>query len=329
MQIFISYAREDYQVAKRLFDSLKRIPGITPWLDKENLLPGMDWEYGIMVALEESRYIVIILSTNSVSKSGFVRREIKEALKRLDTFPPGSIFIIPARINDCVPNDSELKKLQWVDLFPDWDDGINKIARAIKYEQTKRSKSAKESIWAVTNILEHEFVPHYARLTKNEVLRRLTLDRDLAGLNLMDLDLQQLDLSEVNFQGTNLVAANLSGSDLSFANLKGANLERAELVRANVHGANLWGVNLWCANLKDIINLNSTASLEYTNFYRVEGFIQNQLSEIKLGNTISLSDYGSFLDFFRHVVGMSPDEIEAIFVWVKHEYFRSVLGRIF
>jgi len=55
MKIFISYAREDYDVAKRLFDSLKSVAELDPWLDKENLLPGVDWENEIFNVMEKSQ----------------------------------------------------------------------------------------------------------------------------------------------------------------------------------------------------------------------------------------------------------------------------------
>jgi hypothetical protein len=76
MKVFISYAREDYTSAKKLFDYLKRIDGIEPWLDKESLLPGMDWKYGIMVALRESRFVILLLSPCLIHKSGYVQHEM-------------------------------------------------------------------------------------------------------------------------------------------------------------------------------------------------------------------------------------------------------------
>ncbi len=38
-KVFISYAKEDYETAKRLYDDLKEA-GAEPWLDDEDLLSG-------------------------------------------------------------------------------------------------------------------------------------------------------------------------------------------------------------------------------------------------------------------------------------------------
>ena len=43
IMVFICYAREDLEEAKRLCDSLK-IVGLDPWFDKESLMPGQKWE---------------------------------------------------------------------------------------------------------------------------------------------------------------------------------------------------------------------------------------------------------------------------------------------
>ena len=44
--VFISYAREDFAKAKRLYEDLKEAR-IIPWLDKESLLPGQQWKTAI------------------------------------------------------------------------------------------------------------------------------------------------------------------------------------------------------------------------------------------------------------------------------------------
>ena len=53
--VFISYAREDFPAAKRIYDELRRA-GVEPWLDKESLLPGQKWK----VATSEQSEIVSI-----------------------------------------------------------------------------------------------------------------------------------------------------------------------------------------------------------------------------------------------------------------------------
>src|SRR5215510_9368098 len=112
MRIFISYAREDADHADRLYRALSEIEELSPWLDRQNLLPGSKWKDEILSAIEESRFVALILSTRSVSKTGFVQKEYQSAIDRLSYHPPGSTFLIPIRIEPCSPKHRELNELQ-------------------------------------------------------------------------------------------------------------------------------------------------------------------------------------------------------------------------
>jgi hypothetical protein len=88
---------------------------LDPWLDEENLLPGQDWNYEISRAVRDSDVVLVCLSENSVSKTGYVQREIKVALDVADEQPEGAIFIIPVKLEECVVPD-RLSTWQWVNL---------------------------------------------------------------------------------------------------------------------------------------------------------------------------------------------------------------------
>jgi hypothetical protein len=49
----------------------------------------------------------------------------------LDEYPENDVFIIPARLNDCLVEDIRLKKIQYADLFRDWEAGIDKVCKTI------------------------------------------------------------------------------------------------------------------------------------------------------------------------------------------------------
>ena len=132
-KIFISYAKEDRKYALKLYNSLYRYGFIEPWLDEKNLLPGMNWENEIFSAINESNFVIVILSNVSISKRGFVQKELKKAIDVFLEMPPNKLFIIPARIDPCEPNYNELKKNQYVDLFEDWDVGVEKIIKSIRF----------------------------------------------------------------------------------------------------------------------------------------------------------------------------------------------------
>lgn len=128
--MFISYAREDFDAAKRLYNDLK-IAGLNPWLDKESLLPGQQWEVEIRKAIKNSTCFLAVLSTNSVNKRGYVQKEFKFGLEVLDEVPESQIFVIPVRLNECNVPYEKLRKYQYVDLFPDWQEGVRRILQSI------------------------------------------------------------------------------------------------------------------------------------------------------------------------------------------------------
>jgi hypothetical protein len=130
-RVFISYAREDHEAASRLYKDLRQASS-DPWLDTKSLLPGQRWRVAISAAIRNSQYFLALLSSKSVSKRGYVQKELKEALELLDEIPESQIFIIPARLDECFPSHERLHDIQWADLFPSWDDGISKILLAMQ-----------------------------------------------------------------------------------------------------------------------------------------------------------------------------------------------------
>lgn len=137
MNIFISYSREDHEWAKKIFDWLKSTSDYNPWIDSENLLPGTDWELEILTSIRSAKAILLLISKNSVSKVGYIQKEIKEVIARFDYFPPNEIFIIPVRLDNTVPKYPTLEKLHWVDLYLDTKRGFEKILKALEIIKPK------------------------------------------------------------------------------------------------------------------------------------------------------------------------------------------------
>lgn len=130
-RVFISYAREDMDYARKMFHELVKA-AYEPWLDCECLLPGQRWEPTIEQAIRESRYFIALISSRSSAKRGFVQKEISKALDLLEQMPENDIFLIPARLDECEPSHSALRGVQWVDLFPSWEAGVERIIRAFE-----------------------------------------------------------------------------------------------------------------------------------------------------------------------------------------------------
>lgn len=131
IQIFISYAKEDYEKALRLYNELCKQEGVNPWIDKKSILPGEKWKVAISNAIRQSRFFIALLSSNSVDKVGYGQKELKEGLEILDKYPESKIFIIPIRLDNCEVSDSRLKEIQYVDFFPNWSEGLAKLLETI------------------------------------------------------------------------------------------------------------------------------------------------------------------------------------------------------
>jgi CHAT domain-containing protein len=127
LRVFLCHASQDKPFARDLYNRLEN-EGLRPWLDEVDILPGEDWEYEIRNAVRSSDVVVVCLSQSSVSKSGFVQKEIVYALDVADEKPQGTIFIIPLKLEECKVPD-RLRKVQWVDYFH--KEGHDRLMRAL------------------------------------------------------------------------------------------------------------------------------------------------------------------------------------------------------
>jgi hypothetical protein len=118
LRVFLCHASEDKPIVYGLYERLILESWIEPWLDKEKLLPGQDWNLEIEKAVETTDAVVAFLSKKSVTKEGYVQKELRKVLDVADEKLEGTIFIIPLRLDDCeVPRS--LKRWEYLDYFPD------------------------------------------------------------------------------------------------------------------------------------------------------------------------------------------------------------------
>lgn len=140
--VFLSYAREDIEIAQRIYIDLISI-GVEVWFDKKNLRPGEKWKTAISKAIKECKYFLAIISKTSVDKKGFVQKELHQALEVLEEVPEHHIFVIPVRTENCMPSNSKLLDLNFVDLFPSYSDGIKKL-KTLFYPEAKIDENQKK-----------------------------------------------------------------------------------------------------------------------------------------------------------------------------------------
>ena len=117
LSIFLCHASQDKPILRELYKRLLAEGWIDPWLDEEKLLPGQDWDMEIEKAVENADAVIVCLSNNSVTKEGYVQKELKYVLDIAIEKPEGAIFIIPLRLDECqVPR--RIRSWQYADYFP-------------------------------------------------------------------------------------------------------------------------------------------------------------------------------------------------------------------
>ncbi len=116
LRVFLCHSSADKPAVRELYQKLRAEPWIQPWLDEEELYPGQDWNMEIEKAIEATDVILVCLSNNSITKEGYVQREIRIALDYADYKPEGTLFIIPVRLEDCTP-PKRLARWQYADYF--------------------------------------------------------------------------------------------------------------------------------------------------------------------------------------------------------------------
>jgi len=113
-QIFLCYARDDWQRVEPIYARLSS--EFRPWVDKKKLRPGDRWRSRIPAAIRDSQFFLVLLTSRSTNKRGYLQKEIKEALDVQDELPDTGRYVIPVRLERC-PIPDRLKQIQSADIF--------------------------------------------------------------------------------------------------------------------------------------------------------------------------------------------------------------------
>jgi formylglycine-generating enzyme required for sulfatase activity len=127
LRVFLCHSWGDKTSVCKLYQRLKN-DGFSPWLDEEDLIPGQDWQREISKEVGLCHVVIVCLSSVSINKEGFVQKEIRIALDAADQKPKGTIFIIPARLEECKVPD-RLSQWHWVNLFE--ESGYGKLVHSL------------------------------------------------------------------------------------------------------------------------------------------------------------------------------------------------------
>lgn len=140
-RVFISYAREDGDLASRVFDAVQKAH-FEPWLDRESLVGGDDWDRRIEGELEASDFTLVLYTPAFCRKTdSYVNKEV--ALARHRALKVRGPFIIPLRTSDIAEADrvDELREYNEMELRPaGFDEDISKVISTMLREYQRRNR---------------------------------------------------------------------------------------------------------------------------------------------------------------------------------------------
>jgi len=140
-RVFISYVREDADIAARVFDILRK-SHFEPWLDTESLRGGENWDQRIRTELDATDF-TLVLYTPALCKTtdGYVNREIAHARDR--ALSVRGSFLLPLRTADVRDEDriAELGEYSDIVLRPEeFDADFSKVISTLRRDYQRRNR---------------------------------------------------------------------------------------------------------------------------------------------------------------------------------------------
>lgn len=163
--VFLSYASPDRDRVLEIHELLVA-NGINVWMDVIQLHAGQRWEFEIVRALDSADAAVLCISHNSVDRTGFVQREFRMVLEKLQDRPAGRIYAVPVLLDPDVPIPYEIKHLHVQTLAsPKDEDALIRAVRAAldqRAEVREATQSEAEVEWTFGSMKEAwEGLPGY------------------------------------------------------------------------------------------------------------------------------------------------------------------------
>ncbi|HTV30428.1 MAG TPA: TIR domain-containing protein [Xanthobacteraceae bacterium] len=125
--VFISYSVEDKLTAQAVCATLES-NGVRCWIAPRDITPGSEYGDAIVEAINHSRALVLVFSSNA-NQSPQIRREVERAVSK-------GLPIVPLRIEDIAPTQSLeyfIGAVHWLDaLTPPLEHHLQRLAEAVK-----------------------------------------------------------------------------------------------------------------------------------------------------------------------------------------------------
>lgn len=215
LSVFLCHSSQDKPIVRDLYQRLAGESWIDPWLDEEKLLPGQDWDMEIEKAVESADVVIVCISSHSVSKEGYVQRELKFVLDIALEKPEGTIFVIPLRLDDCVV-PRRLRSWQYVDYFP-VDQRKRASQRLIQALQARHGQLAaiEPEIQVTPGTRTETSATNPAERTREDVKRDAPIHADMFSMTPLDIGGSIVQI--VFFALAALDAFDLTDSDMMVA----------------------------------------------------------------------------------------------------------------
>jgi TIR domain len=124
-RVFISYSSKDSKAAHAICSALESRK-LTCWIASRDVRPGENFMDAIVDAINSAKTMVLVFSENA-NNSEEIKREIVLAGN-------ARIPVIPVRVENVLPKGAfayQLATRQWIDLFEDWENEIERLAVSI------------------------------------------------------------------------------------------------------------------------------------------------------------------------------------------------------
>jgi len=159
LRVFLCHAVDDKPAIRKMHAWLLA-EGYDSWIDEESLIGGELWTIAIRDALKSADIVVVCLSAQSVTKTGFVQKEIGIALDFAEYRPEGQAYVLPVLLENCRVPD-RLSKWHAIDLSQ--TNGWQKLLQALDREAKRHGALVVPHIaraWTSPDVGPDEMVVH-------------------------------------------------------------------------------------------------------------------------------------------------------------------------
>jgi hypothetical protein len=195
--VFVSYVREDHNTVDQLARDLRR-SGVTVWLDREQISAGQRWQLAIRTAIRDGAFFLACFSESYERKMrSYMNEELTIAIEELRQRPVNRTWFIPVLLTPCsIPErpigaGESLRDFQWIELFEDWQRGVERIIDVLLSSDLTLRSSRGISYTRLAQLLSQRQWVDADQETADKIL-------EICGKNVLDIeDISQLPCEDL------------------------------------------------------------------------------------------------------------------------------------